>query len=365
MISDKILIFFPRKANINAGGPAGFLAHNLQDKPRDCFVLAEDLFAPYGFFGKLSYRIRRAIDKQRNNIGNHKEYFKIRDYFLKIKASQYKYIFFHEDIDFYCVQDLISDQQVVIFQPHCPQLHSEEFADYSPNDIEKITMIQNAEKAVFQRANIVVLPNEQCKPIYQSLYSPNNQFYYLLSGAKNKYHSREITKIDNLPSTINLMYIGRRNAVKGFDIVLDSFKKARQHRKDLHLFVIGTGEKINEEGVTDVGFSDQPLNWYHSVDYLINANRQSYFDLSIIEALSTGVPIIMSHNFGHYYYQQKSLLVHTYDIKQPDALYQILMGDLKKRDETDLHNVQLYQNELTDRHYFERFTTFYHYLISL
>ena len=34
MISDKVLILFPYEININNGGPSGFLAHNLLDKPR-------------------------------------------------------------------------------------------------------------------------------------------------------------------------------------------------------------------------------------------------------------------------------------------------------------------------------------------
>ncbi len=43
MIEDKVLILFPYEININNGGPSGFLAHNLLDKPRDCFVLSQDI----------------------------------------------------------------------------------------------------------------------------------------------------------------------------------------------------------------------------------------------------------------------------------------------------------------------------------
>ncbi|UXZ04973.1 glycosyltransferase [Moraxella nasicaprae] len=361
MIDNKMLIFFPRPLNINAGGPSGFLAHNLSDKPRDCFVLSNDLMSKETFFEKQLYRIRRWIDKLNNPTDNHKEYFKIRDSFKKINASQYKYIYFHEDIDFYCVQDLIDKEQIVIYQPHTPQLHSEEFACYAPEHVEKINMIKKAEKAVFERADIVVLPNEYCQPIYQTLISPKNTFYYLLSGAKNNY-DKPSSMIDLPQSTINLMYIGRRNEIKGFDIILDNFRKARKTRKDIHLFIIGNGEKIEEEGITDIGFSDKPLDWYHSVDYLLNANRQSYFDLSIIEALSTGVPIIMSHNFGHYYYQNKSPLITTYDITQPDALYRILNENLTKRDRTIHANRELYEQELTDVHYHIRLQQFFQYL---
>ena len=140
------------------------------------------------------------------------------------------------------------------------------------------------------------------------------------------------------------MYIGRRNKIKGFDIVLETFRKVREKRKDINLIIIGNGEKIEEEGIIDIGFSKNPIGWYNSADYLINANRQSYFDLSIIEALTTGIPIIMSDNFGHSYYKGKSSLIKTFD--------------LKKRDYKKTENIELYENNLTDSCYYERFKKF-------
>lgn len=52
-------------------------------------------------------------------------------------------------------------------------------------------------------------------------------------------------------------------------------------------------------------------------------------NLSIIEALSTGVPIIMSNNYGHKYYENKNPLIHTYDALNPNELKKILLGDLQ------------------------------------
>ena len=154
------------------------------------------------------------------------------------------------------------------------------------------------------------------------------------------------------------MYIGRRNKIKGFDIVLETFRKAREKRKDINLVIIGNGEKINEEGITDIGFSKNPIGWYNSADYLINANRQSYFDLSVIEALTTGIPIIMADNFGHGYYKGKSSLIKTFDVNSPDELYKILTGNLEKRDYKKRENIELYEKNLTDGCYYERFKKF-------
>ncbi|TWV83505.1 glycosyltransferase [Moraxella sp. VT-16-12] len=356
-MKNKILIFFPRQTNINAGGPSGFLAHNLVDKPREYFNLSTDLFELNNPFEKNKYRLNRFYHNLiSKNID--KETFKTRYIFKKIQANSYKFIFFHEDMDYYRVADLISEKQIVIFQPHCPELHSEEYKTYNPNDIAMYHLIQNAEQAAFNRANIIVLPNLECKPIYKSLINESNQFYYILSGAKRTYPDQNLEPKTLPKNKINLMYIGRRNYTKGFDIVLDSFRKAYKKNPNLNLFIIGSGEKIIEDGIIDIGFSKEPLNWYRSVDYLINANRQSYFDLSIIEAISTGVPIIMSHNFGHLYYQNKSSLIQTYDIDQPNSLTEILSGHLQKRNYQNLENISLYNHELTDECYYARFSEF-------
>lgn len=362
---NKILIFFPHDININAGGPVGFLAHTLQDKPKDFFEISCELDAKKNIFQKSTFKIARFWNSLTHKRAFHKAYFKAQEHFKKIHAQQYKYIYFHNDIDFFYVKDLILDEQCVIFQPHSPELHSEEFKAYDSDDIQMYNHIQQAEKSVFERADIIVLPNPECKPIYQSLYTSRNKFYYILSGAKSNYHTKNQERYELDTNMINLMYIGRRNIVKGFDIVLESFKKARIHRKDIQLFVIGSGDKINEDGIIDVGFSDNPIAWYNSADYLINANRQSYFDLSIIEAISTGIPIIMSDNLGHQYYRGKSKLITTYDINQNDALYHIFMSNLKKRVTGQQDNIRLYQSELTDNHYFERFRKFFDGLSNL
>lgn len=353
MINDKILIFAPYKYGINNGGPSGFIAHNLADKPRDLFILSNDFFEKEPFFTKLDRRIYSFFHK--DNFFSY--------YYKKIKAHNYKYIYFHDCLSFEHCREFIPENQVVILQSHSPELPSKEYANLFPDNITEIEKLIKAEKNAFDRANIVVFPNEACVKLYEGLLNKNSEIHYILSGAKKvSYNNLDRKELDN--NKINLLYIGRRNEVKGFDIVLDTFKKATQHRKDLNLYIIGKGNKIESENIIDIGFSKEPLIWYNSVDYLINANRSSYFDLSIIEALSTGVPIIMSDNFGHQYYRNKSPLIRTFDAFEQDALLNILKGNLEKRNYSNTENFDLYENELTDDYYYKRFIEFAHNILK-
>ncbi len=362
MIEDKILIVFPHEININNGGPSGFIAHNLLDKPREYFVLSQDILKTEisKITKRLDYIVKRALFLLKNkdeDIKKLKTSFFYKYYSEKIDMKNYKFLYFHETVHLERFRKYICGNQVVILQSHSPELPSAEYRKWAPSETEEIAFREKAEKEAFKRADIVVFPNEGCKEIYNDLLTDKNRIEYVLSGSKNGY-SKE-GGIHSLPEEeINLMYIGRRNEIKGFDIVLEAFRKARKRRKDINLIIVGNGEKIQEEGIIDIGFSTNPIKWYNSVDYLINANRQSYFDLSVIEALSTGVPIIMSNNFGHRYYEEKSSLIVTYDVNKTDMLYEILMGNLKKRNFMNSENRDLYDSYLSDTCYYERFKDF-------
>lgn len=347
MITDNILIFAPFKYDINGGGPSGFIAHNLVNKPNDFFTLSHPNFSN-SFWERLQRKIFFTINKY--------EY--ISFYYRILKAQKYKFVYFHDCISLQHCLKWIPKNQIVILQSHSPELPSQEYQSSFPKQIEFINFMKNAEKNTFERANIVVFPNEGCVPLYEKVITPNNEIKFILSGAKKGISKSNIQHEALREDKINLMYIGRRNSIKGFDIVLDTYKEIYQQRKDVNLIIVGNGKPIVEEGIADVGFSNNPIGWYDSVDYLINANRQSYFDLSIIEALSTGVPIIMSNNYGHKYYESKSSLIHTYNSQNPNELKNILLGDLQKRNLNQKENEILYLNHLTDAHYYERFKDF-------
>lgn len=366
MLSNKVLIFAPYPYHINSGGPSGFIAHNLVDKPKDYFDLSEDIFQATHSKRSLAIRLHQLIQKSIYKIQGEKTAYLQKRYFETINAHQYRFLYFHDVLSLANFKNFISPQQIIILQAHAPELPSDEYKNHAPDDMETYLQIKQAEEIAFQRADIVVFPHEGCIPIYEKILRPNCKIHFILSGAKNRYAKEQASTTTTeqqinkaiKKDKINLMYIGRRNYIKGFDIVLDSFRRIKSERDDLNLILVGKGDKIEEDNIQDIGFSSEPLSWYQNVDYLINANRQSYFDLSIIEALSTGVPILMSDNYGHAYYRNRSPLIQTFDATNPDGLYHLLAGNLTKRDYSNSANIQLYEAELSDVLYYQRFQEF-------
>ena len=149
MISDKVLILFPYEININNGGPSGFLAHNLLDKPRDCFVLSQDIIKthPEKITKKIDYIIKRILFLWKNrgkDKGKLKEEFFYKYYFEKSEAKNYKYIFFHETIHFERFRKYISKKQVIILQSHSPEIPSVEYRNWAPLNTEEISFREKA-----------------------------------------------------------------------------------------------------------------------------------------------------------------------------------------------------------------------------
>jgi glycosyltransferase involved in cell wall biosynthesis len=308
MKSDKVLIFSVYDCNLTDGGPSGFLAHNLIGERSSNYVISTDisksLLASQTNTDRIISKakkvfIDRKIHSNKTLIlkSNYCQwYLSARQNFSHINAEKYKFIYFHDVWTLYFCLDLLNENQVVILQSHCPQLPSEEVASNPKSSLEDFDMTCKCEIKSFARANIIIFPNSKSASIYNSLIQKNSQIEYLLSGAKEK---KDLRILPLKEDTINFLYIGRRNNIKGFDIILKGFKDAYKQRKDINLIVAGSGEYLHEDGVYDIGFTTSPHNWIFSCDYVLNCNRQSYFDLSVLETLSIGTPIILTTSFGH------------------------------------------------------------------
>ncbi len=308
IIENKIFIFNNYPLSGTDGGPSGFLAQNIASHKSNYFEMNYSLNPPTKFerltaklklfSGKSTITARKAGLTLDNNFT---EWGIIaQNIFQFQKLERYKFIYFHDVWQLKFCLPLIRQDQKIILQCHCPELPSIETASQAKFQQVDIEWCKQAEKDAFARADILIFPNQYVTPLFSSLINSRSKVYYLLSGC------RPVSKLRLYPVSekINLLYIGRRNSVKGFDIVLNAFKEAREARKDINLILIGNGEEEIDDGIFDIGFSNSPHHWIYSCDYLINCNRQSYLDLSLLEALSVGTPIILSTNYGHKQFQE-------------------------------------------------------------
>jgi glycosyltransferase involved in cell wall biosynthesis len=373
MITDKVLIFYHYGYGINGGGPMGFVNQNIEDTVSNFYVYPNklDVNRKYSllkvFFNFVKSRQNPDWDIKKDlliaridNILYWSNMLKgaIRK-FKEIKADEYKFIYFHDMYTLKACLHLIKNEQTVIFQPHSPERMSFETKYFSDKNID-IDWANQAETDVFSRANIIVLANEYTRTIYDDVIYPASKIEYIISGCKRpenlRYYPLESNKI-------NLLYVGRRSEIKGFHLIIDAFKQAREVRKDINLLLIGNGDKIEDNGIYDIGFTNTPHNWINSVDYVISTNVQSYFDLAVIETLGVGTPILLTSSQGHKMFidDHSSGII---DIGEATIsnIKKVLLSDLlvKKKDNREAvdQNLSLFERKYSKDNYLLRLNEF-------
>ena len=148
-----------------------------------------------------------------------------------------------------------------------------------------------------------------------------------ISSAKGETPPVELPK-----GVINLLFVGRFDAPKGIDYLLEHFSKCK--REDIHLFVIGDNvvgdsEKIpmiDTEKVTFCGWipHDKLDGYYKSCDAVIMPSRWEAFGLVGVEAMKYGKPIIVSNRGALPELVKDGENGYIFDFEHPESLIRIL-----------------------------------------
>lgn len=344
---DKVFLFNPYTCNLTDGGPSGVIAQNLIGHDLQYVEVNPVVKQNFTFIDSL----RKRLHPPPVPLFYHDWYIRCEKIYRSFNVSRYRAVFFHDVFTLSCCLHLIAPSQCVILQSHCPELPHQEVAGSSFATDELIAWVRKIESEAYARADYVVLPNEGAAEIYLPLLHDRLHIEYLTTGSKN---ISECGRVGLDSSCCNLLFIGRRNRIKGFDLVLEAFRQAHRLKPTLRLYLLGRGNSIVESGVTDIGYSDVPHLWMRSCDYVVNFNRQSYLDLSVLEALSVGAHIIMTATNGHRVFDVGSdgiIVASQVDVK---SLVKILLSEELEqncRDTPSLDNIGLYMNKYTDEIY--------------
>lgn len=188
--------------------------------------------------------------------------------------------------------------------------------------------------SVFPRARALVIPN-----------GIDDRFITIKNYEKDRLFFRRYSDKVTINSKI-IVSLGRLHMKKGFDILIQAYKKVKENFQEALLFIAGEdfGEKANliklihsenlDERVFIIGHieGEEKINFLKNADIFALASRHENFGLVYGEALAAGTPIVASkhtpwqdadkHNFGRW-------CENTPD-QFADAIIEILQSDLIK-----------------------------------
>jgi glycosyltransferase involved in cell wall biosynthesis len=352
------LIFSNYGLRSTAGGPSGFLAQNLVGTSSPFYHLNSYKEVQRSLGERMVRRfVTREPQRSLRKLGHEGNtayagwLLDARQVFVTEEAREYAWIWFHDIWSMAACLDLIGPEQKIILQSHCPELPSEEVASQGAKTCD-IVWTQSAERRAFARADVCVFPNKEAGAIYDPIMESGTRVEYLLSGCQQM-SARYDLPLD--PKYRYLLYLGRRNAIKGFDVALEAFKRTYAQDDNLRLILIGGGDLVDHPGVLDIGRSEEVGSWLAACDYVISTNRQSYFDLSVMEALSLGASLIIACTQGHQFYANvKSSGIVALPDADVELFEKAFLSHRKKRVENpqaSADNRKLYHGQLSSEQY--------------
>lgn len=321
----KVLIYFPENQLSPKGGPAGYL-YNLKQQIKKDKSISIDFISANNVSSNLFYDVLSSVNRAINFL----LYRNSRIRFLKHKVweskkkskvniNDYDIVHFHGTLDIFTERENLKTYRgLVLLTSHSPKVFfRENIEDYMDSNIYNkykifCDSLERVDKYAFERADFVLFP---CKEAEEPYYHSWKAYAKIRNKLKIRYistgimpekieESREdIRKELNIPDdAFVISYVGRHNTVKGYDTLIDIFFKL----DNVYVICCGSQGSIKSpesKRWIEIGWTNKPFTYVNASDVMIIPNRETYFDLALLQALSIGKMLLISDRGGNKYFK--------------------------------------------------------------
>lgn len=401
----------------NTGGPSGYL-YNIHEYLKDNPCKSIDFLSDITIHKSSQPTVDNSTDNQPQNTTNPQSrkriwhsLLKLLDSFPKLKGILTKYIDYTyrlyriqwckpdlstdlNNYDFIHFHFLIHIKQFrntypdyrgkTIVTSHTPSPWTDEIiqADHSLRFLRPIMIRQECK--LYNCADYLMFPCKQAKEPYEhtrriktaldkleqrTFYVPTSIISYNTNN--DKVLSRQNYNIPN--NAFVIAFFGRHNLVKGYDILKKIAIVAMEQMQDVFFVCAGTGDipPIEHPRWKELGFISNVKDLMQICDLYVLPNRETYFDLIVIECLRAGLHLAVSNTGGNKYFktlpENEITGISFFDIENHDDAIKLIeqLHKLKKENEA-LFNQQKQCNKNLFENYFttERFIKEYMYRIE-
>ena len=365
----KVKIFFHVDKLHPVGGPAGSLWNLMQGLNHVKHMDIEISFLPQSVATiEDNQKLRSMLP---NRIKDVRRAWKFANYLkressLNYDLSNYDAVHFHSTEDLYFNRKVLKNYKgKVILTSHTPCApYKEIIGRLNPLDYKlfkrRIDQLEQMDCYAFKRADYIIFP---CEEAEEPFYHTWEQYSDIRDGSKYRFmptgimectakHSRkEIREKYAIPENAFLIsYVGRHNEIKGYGDLKEIGEKLLKDR-DVYFLIAGAEEPmagLEDKHWIEVGWTNDPHSLIAAADVFVLPNRETYFDLILLEVMSLGVPIVLSNTGGNKFFRQYSLMGMRYYTSMPEAIEQLLY--FKRMQDKDR---EIAKNELKALYYRE------------
>lgn len=404
----KHFLYYGWYLDIRAGGPPGYLANlrygldcidnpkffeielwalkkpNEQVKKLSNFkkIIYENRLLKYLYVNYISKNEKRWYSDYVDFLNNIDEQYIEEEVLAKIQHENIKMIHCNYVIDAIKVINTLKREQIhdvkVLLTSHMPEAPSSENYDlilekgYSVKKaIQFRKLWEYIEKRAFTESDILIFPSKEAmEPYFETLpefkdWIKDKDIRFFQTGAKALKTSKskeELKRQYSIPENMNvIVYIGRHNEVKGYDVLTEAGAKILSKRDDCVFLIGGKTNNLlqppNSSNWRELGWVN-PAELLKIADVFVLPNKRTYFDLILLEVMSTGTPVIASNTGGNKSVQEVSKSLIMYDCSAEDLetkLNEFLNKDDNEKLELSNRIYQAYQNHYTPEHFAQRY----------
>ncbi len=390
----KTLIFMKESDLRPAGGPAGFCYNVLQEIKRQ--GIKEIEFLPgdtekhakqVGIYRKVTSFFPKWLNTAQIAVRRKKEYQRIIEAptLHNVDFSGYGAIHFHSTISLYKYRkDLEKYQGKVILTTHSPvPLHQEIYAEL-PTEWEKkaykqfYATLDQIDEFAFNRADYVIFPCEDAEESYLKKWGNYREIHdslkkkgrlvYIPTGIEPKKVIRDRKEVCNDYSISQdafiVSYAGRHNKVKGYDLLQKIAEKSWGNGESYQFLICGKESPIcglDNALWKEIGWTNDSQSVIAASDVFVLPNRETYFDIIMLEVLSCGKIVIASRTGGNKYFEQigaKGVFLYDTIDEATELLKLVAAMSKKEKQKLEDGNRALFNDYFTTDKYVKEYCSF-------
>lgn len=180
----------------------------------------------------------------------------------------------------------------------------------------RIDQLEEMDRYAFERANYIIFPCEEAEEPYFHTWEKYaeirkaEKYRYVPTGIvgslANICRSHIRAKYHIPDDAFVVSYAGRHNEIKGY---ADLKLIGEEMLKDNNTYFLIAGKEepmvgLENDHWIEVGWTNDPHSLIAASDVFLLPNRETYFDLILLEVLSLGVPVVLSSTGGNKYFKR-------------------------------------------------------------
>lgn len=383
----KVLIYMDEEELASVGGPTGYV-YNIKKEMQEKRIFDDIEFSFLHNTVKFK-KMKKYVPKFIKDKRNKNRYLNMSNNIVNGQShranddlNKYDIIHFHSTYAMYTVKDSLKDfNGSVVLTSHSPKVLHKEFIEdyiddeqYSKNK-EMLEKLDIMDEYAFNRADYIIFPCEYAEEPYynswnkyKSIHDLNRDKYrYLPTGIPQKKYdvsASEIRKKYGIPEdAFVISYVGRHNETKGYDQIKIMAEDLLKKYDNIYFLIAGKEEPLqglSNDRWIECGWTNIASSIINASDVFLLPNKETYFDLVMLEVLSLGKVVLATETGGNKYFKSAaSEGIHFYDynningaVEELESLYKLSNEDIKKLGQ---ENYLLYKEHFTSEKFLKEY----------